>query len=391
MSEHARLSPSAAERWLSCPASIRMEESLVGEGVHQESSYATEGTAAHELGEMKARLEFDQISERLYRRRRQAWLNTYRDWLTQDLVDEMDEHTEAYVRLLMERMAEYEHSQIMLEQRLQTGLPESWGTSDAVIVSPQHVEIIDFKYGKGIEVQAKRNPQLRLYALGALDMYGDLLGDTELVRATVHQPRLHHVLSEELTPIELKAWREQIRPRAELALTKDAPFGPSEEACRWCEASGRCKAQLEWIFSTDFDQDPETLSLQQMAETLAKVPAISSWLKAFEEAALSTAYSEGKHIPGYKVVKSGGNRSVSDPGEVKKRLIVLGHSLDDVAPRKLKGIGDLEKLLKGEKKFKEILGDLYPRGEGRPSLVPEDDSRPAISPESEAARVFSDE
>lgn len=366
-----------------------MEESLPSEGVHSESFYATEGTAAHELGEIKARLEFDMISKNLYNRRRHAWRRKY-TWISDEIEEEMDVHTDAYVALIVDRMSLYENSQLMLEQRLQTGLPECWGTSDTVIVSPQHVEIIDFKYGMGVQVEAVGNPQLRLYALGALDTYGDLLGETEVVRATVHQPRLSHVLTEELTPEELRSWRTFIRPTAELALTDHAPFGPSDEACRWCPVSGRCQAQLESIFATDFDVEPELLSPEEMSEILDKVPAIRDWLNAFEEAALTAAYSRGEKIPGYKVVLSGGKRTFTDPEGAISYLVERGYQQDEVSVRRIRGIGELEKLL-GKDEFVRTMAPFVEKGKGRPSLAPDTDRRPAIEPNTEAKKEFENE
>lgn len=383
MSEHARLSPSSAERWISCPGSLRLVESLPPATRHGDTVYAAEGTAAHELGEIKARHRFGQISADLYGKRRALWDTKHPDVD----VEEMDRHTDAYVLLLEERMALYENSQIMLEQRLQTGIRESWGTSDAVIASPQHVEIVDLKYGQGVAVEARNNPQLRLYALGALDTYGDVLGETELVRATVFQPRLNHTLTEELTPEALRSWREWVRPIADLALGPDAPFGPSESACRWCPASGRCPAQLEDIFRTDFDVDPEYLGPAEMAEVLERVPRIRNWLNAFEEAALHTAYSEGATIPGWKVVLSGGRRVITDPELARTRLLARTElDIDDIAPRKLVGIGALEKLLGGN--FREVLGSLVTRTDGKPALVPETDRRSAVDPNQQAQEEF---
>lgn len=383
--KHAKLSPSAAERWIECPASIRMQEKVP---VPPESPYAAEGTAAHALGELKAALAFGKITQRTFNGRVKKWRKEFEDSIG-DNEQEMQEHTDAYVELLEERVAVHMHSQLMLEQRMDTGVPSSWGTSDAVIVSPTHVEIVDFKYGAGVAVEAEGNPQLRLYALGALDTYGDLLGETEAVFMTVHQPRMDHVLTAEMTPDALRAWRSDVAtPRAELALTDDAPFGPSDQACRWCPASGRCKAQVEAVFAEPFEVD-ETLSPEDVAANLERIPLVREWLKAFEEQALNMAYSEGTAIPGHKVVLSGGQRSVQDHDKAIEVLIAEGYDIDVVANVKAKGIGDLEKLL-GKDRFKELLEEpgLVKKSSGKPSLVPESDKRQAIAPNSEAAKEF---
>lgn len=389
-SQHAKLAPSAAERWIPCPASIRMESQVPAQS---ESVYASEGTAAHALGEIKASLALDLITERQAIHRREKWRQEF-DYVLSQLEEgwelEMERCTDQYVQLILERAALYPNSQVMLEENMETGIPECSGTSDTVIVSPVHVEIIDLKYGAGVAVEAHDNPQLKLYALGALEKYGDVLGDTELVRWTVFQPRMDHTLTEETTPEELRKWRSRILPIAEAALGPDAPFGPSEEACRWCPASGRCRAQLESVFSEPLE-NPELLTPEDFAKWLADLPRIQEWVKAFEAAALDLAYSKGEPIPGYKVVRSGGQRGVRDHPKAIEILVAEGYEPAEVSTTKAKGIGELEKLL-GKEDLKRLLEDtgVITKSDGREALVPESDSRPAISPAGEAAKDFSD-
>lgn len=385
-SQHALLSPSAAERWIECPASIRMAEKFPESG---SSSYADEGTAAHALGEIKASLEFGLSTPSEAKAARRAWEIEWGDQLEAWDLAEMERHTDAYVELIKEKVAAHPNSTVMFEQRMNTGIQRCWGTSDTVIVSPLHVEIVDFKYGAGVRVWAENNPQLRLYALGALDTFGDILGDTEKVIITVYQPRIGdgHADSEVLAPEELRQWREEIaRPAAELALSDDAPFGPSDQACRWCPASGNCKAQLEAVFAQDIDEDPENLSPEDMAEALKRVPLIRQWLSAFEEAALSAAYSEGKEIPGYKVVISGGRRSVTDAPGLEKSLLAAGYDKSQFTQTKPVGIGELEKLL-GKDNW-HLVEDFIRKSEGKPSLVEDTDNRSSVSPDTEAAKEF---
>lgn len=387
---HARLSPSDAERWLSCPAAIRAEEE--SGIVEEESSYAREGTAAHALGEIKASLHFGKITKQQSIKRRAEWAKEFEEYAEDpETMIEMEEHTDAYVELLQERMDLYPGSILFLEIRVFPGVPECWGTSDAIIVSPVHIEVVDFKYGAGVAVEAHGNPQLRLYGAGALEEYGNLLGDTEIIRITVHQPRMNHILTEEMTPEALLEWRDdKVIPQAKLALSDDAPFGPSDEACRWCPLSGQCRAQLEAVFATDFDQKPDTLTPEEVAEVLGKRKLVQDWLNAFEVAALDMAYSKGVPIPGYKVVLSGGQRGVRDAERFKETLLEAGYSEDEIlAPRKPKGIGDTEKLL-GAERFKELLEDtgIVTKSDGKPAIAPESDKRPAVAPNSEAAKEF---
>lgn len=383
---HAVLGPSAAERWLACPASIRMTQHAPPQ---PDSVYALEGTCAHALGELEARFAFDMITPARYTRERNTWR---RDWtkrigLTEEQEEEMSMHVAAYVVLLKERMAVHPNSVLMLEQRVPTGVPSCWGTSDAIIVSPVHVEAIDLKYGSGVFVMAAGNPQLRLYGVGALEMFGDITGDTEYVRCTVFQPRMDNVGSEEMPVEELRAWRDSIIPIAEQALSDDAPFGPSEDACRWCPAAGRCKAQLEWATSLDFNTDPDLLDPEEMADALERIPAIIQWCEAVKAVALDLAFSRGKPIPGWKVVRSGGRRVITDPEEAIAALTSVGHVLDEISTRKIKGIGDLEKLL-GKDEFARVVAPFVEKTTGSPSLVPESDKREAINPNTEAQKEF---
>jgi len=405
-SQHAVLSPSASERWLSCPASVRLIEALPKDERNQESVYAHEGTIAHALGELEASRHFGLIDDKTYLKQHREWVKTCnQSGITAEQQADMAYNIEGYVELIEERKALYPMTQVMLEQRMDTGVPTCWGTSDTVLVSPEHVEIIDLKYGVGVPVSAVGNPQLRLYALGAYDTFGELLGDVQTVRWTVYQPRIHNTSTEELPTSELLAWRESILPTAEAAIDGTGEFGPSDEACRWCPLSGQCRAQLEFITERDFSQDPDLLSLEEIGKVLEEVPGIKQWLTAVEALALQKAYSEQESIPGWKVVISGGNRVLSDPSVAAEAISAAGveAALLWTEP-KLKGLGELETLLKGLPKIKpegasrarfQRLEDVVPaeaigRTEGKPSLVREDDPRPAASPNVQAMKEFDD-
>jgi hypothetical protein len=392
--QHAKLSPSSAERWITCPGSVALSAKMPKQG---SSVYADEGTAAHALGELLARAhilhELDETELELaisqFRRANAQFVEE------DDAFAEMHRHALAYVEVLERKLAEVPGSVLFLEQRLDAGVPTVWGTSDAVIVSPIHLEVVDFKYGAGIRVEAYENPQLRLYALGALDTYGDLLGDTQYVKWTVYQPRIGdgHERSEEMHPAALRAWRTYVAtPRAVEALSPGARFQPSESACRWCPASGRCKAQLEAVFGEDDESivgdDPELMTPAELADALDKVEDVRIWLNAVEKIALDLAYSESVPIPRYKVVRSGGLRSIPNQHMAIKTLIEAGYAEAAVAETKLRGITHLEKLV-GKAKFEHLLGALIVKSDGREALVPESDKREAISPNSEAADEFS--
>lgn len=390
MAQHAKLSPSSSERWLHCPASVRIAEQFPADG---SSEFADEGTCAHELAWIKGSLEFGHIGAAAARRHRRHWMKKWQRFTADPaIVAEMGRHTDAWVELLIERAAEHPLTQVLLEQRLDPEIEGVWGTGDAVLFSPVHVEVIDFKYGRGVRVSALRNPQLMFYALATLLGFGDWLGVAEDVFWTVHQPRLDHIETDTCTADELRAWAEEVRPIAAEALAGSDRFGPSESACRWCPASGRCEAQTRSAFPDDLtDGDPELLTPERMAEILDRLPELRGWLKAFETAALHAAYDEGQQIPGYKVIRSGGIRQIKDSEAAIERLAANGIPASQVSERKLLGVGALEKLLTPEG-FDRLLTKpgLVTKTAGRESLVPESDRRQAISPASEAVTVFGD-
>ena len=391
--EHAVLSPSSAERWISCPASVQLSEKYRRE--ETDSVFAREGTAAHALAELHGRLAFGYISEDEFEAGAVRWEEEFGDVFgppTNSDREEMFEHARDYVRVVQNLASRYKHSSVHFEERLATGVPQSWGTSDAVIVSPLAVHIVDFKYGKGVRVEAAGNPQLRLYAAGALDTYGDLLGDTEIVALTVHQPRLDHTDTEELSPDELRAWREEVViPAAKLALgpIEKAPFGPSETACRWCPLAGACRARAEYIAEIDFGVEADVLDDAELAEILPRLTDIQRWVEDVKKEALQRAYTEGREIPGHKVILRGGRRIIKDQPYAIQKMIDAGWEAEQVADLRTKSLAVLEKLL-GRDGFAEILGDLITRTEGKPAVVPESDSGVAVTAESRAADDFAD-
>ena len=363
---------------------------------------------AHSLGEIEASREFGLISDKEYLKQHRAWLKEAKaSGLTVEQQSDMTTHISDYVDYIGEQMKRFPHSQLLLEQRLDTGVPTCWGTSDVVIVSPQHVHIIDLKYGAGIAVSATNNPQTRLYACGAMDTYADLLGETEIVISTIFQPRMDFVSSEEISPAHLAVWRETyVLPLAEEALGEDAHFQPSEDACRWCPAAGQCKAQLEWATNRAFGAGVDLLTPEEIGKALEDAPAISKWLESLKETALRKAYSEGVTIPGHKIVLSGGTRVVTDEDVLYNRFKKLGFKKGDFYTKpKLVGLGSLESLLKTMPKVKseksnrdryQTLEDVLPgealgRTPGKPAIVLDNDKRPAIDPNSEAKKEFSDD
>ncbi len=367
MSEHAPLSPSAAERWLVCPASVELsaEVGQAGPG----SSYAHEGTAAHKLAELKVRGASTK-----------AWAKEHPEFAEDS---EMLEHAEAYGEFIRRRVGE--GARLLLEQRVHSGIPGCWGTADALILARDHVEVVDFKYGQGVLVSVHDNPQLKLYALGGLEIAEVLWGAPDKVYVTVVQPRRNNTVTEELSVKELQEWRNSIQPVAAEALEPGAHFRPTETGCRWCPAKGSCKAQAESVVGRDFGE-PDTLSPEEIAEALDELPRIRDWINALEETALYTAIRIAD-VPNYKVVMSGGKRVITDQEVASNKLTRAGYSTDDFLVTKMRGLGELEKLV-GKTSLPGILGGTLYKTEGRPALVPGTDNRPAIRSRAELEKEF---
>jgi hypothetical protein len=381
---------------------------LLGDKHEASSPYAEEGTKAHALAEIRARRHFGKIDADEEAREYEGWRMASK--LTIDEIGEMEEHVRAYIELLQQRVDALGDFAIFFEQRMPSGVERCWGTSDSVIVSHDVVEIWDFKYGAGVAVSAVGNPQLRLYGLGALDKFGDLIATTDRIVLGIFQPRVFSNGDnwEAMSAQTLRAWRDDVaRPAGELALGDDAPFGPSESACRWCPAAGICTERARVLAGEDFAlpmEDPEVLTPDETGDILGRLGELRAWADAVEKSALDRAYSGSEHIPGYKVVLSGGQRTITDPDQAVDVLAgETGRDPEAFTTQKIKPLGELEKIIKADlpkvrndktnRLRSQTLEDVIPsylgRTPGKPSIVPEDDGRPAINPNAQAVEDFS--
>lgn len=370
------------------------------------SPYAHEGTLAHALAEIEGQYYFDQISHKDYLQAYEAWrLNANLDL---DTLGEMKKYVEGYIQFVEGRMQQYIHAEVFFEQRLNAGvLNEVWGTSDVVIIGVTDdleivVEIIDLKYGAGHPVHPENNEQEMLYALGALDAYGrdNPIGPCKRMVLSIYQPRVFGgINSWETTADDLRKWRrETVIPTAKVALQDGAPFGPSEDACMWCPVAGDCTARAKKLAGDDFSapyvevQRPDLLQPEEMSTILHRLPDIRKWADAVEAAANRRIVIDEEEVPGWKAVRSGGKRYISDPDKAVELLVAATeYGADDFwQPAKIKTLGALEKMV-GRKDLPVILGEYLPKSEGSISIVPEDDKRDAYNVNAEAAKEFDDE
>lgn len=386
--EHARLSPSSAHRWMNCPASIRLtaelEQQVGHDIVHSDSPYALEGTQAHAVAEIEASLAFGLNTQAQHDQRLLIW----RETVPAEKHDEMLRHAAAYVDLLHGLVNQHPHAQVLLEQRVDTGVPASWGTLDAAIVTPDYLHVVDYKYGMGIPVFANENPQLMLYCIGGLELF-DSVCNPETVCMTIHQPRLGHTSHYCLSAQELRQWRDQVvRPAARLALDfENAHFAPSESACRFCPAAGDCRARMEYQTKRDFG-NPDSLTPGELGLILADIPDLRRWCDDVENRALRMAYNENVQIPGWKVVRSGGRRQFTDKDKAIETLVEAGYPEEKVSKKSIETLDKLERVVGGGDRLQKILGPLLGKPPGKEALVLADDPRPAINATIDAKNDF---
>lgn len=367
--EHAMLSASGAHRWLNCPPSAILED----EAQDTAGPAAEEGTAAHALAEHKLR--------RALKLRSTRPTSPYED-------DAMGDYTDAYVTYVLEKYEAAKKlspdAEILIEQRLDFShlVPGGFGTGDCVIVADGHLTVIDFKYGAGVLVDAWNNPQMQLYALGALAEF-DLLYDITDVEMVIYQPRRDNI-SEWSQPVsELTAWGENtVKPTAELAAVGKGEM-KAGDWCGFCKIKSTCRARAkanleiaQWEFA-----EPVELDDTEISEALALIPQAKKWMNDLEKYANSKAVDEGKQWPGFKLVAGRSIRKYTDPDAVAEAAEAAGYN--DIFDRKLIGITAMEKLM-GKQTFNDVLGALVHKPEGKPTLVPESDRRPAVKSHSAA-------
>ncbi len=376
---HALLSASGAHRWLHCPPSARLTESIPD----RRSEYADEGTAAHELAEVKIRqtllpcnrIERQKLSTKLKELQAGKFYGP-----------EMENATQDYVRIVEERFMEAksrsEDAVILLEERLdysEWAPPDNYGTGDVVLIADGVLEVIDLKYGKGVPVSAVENPQIRLYGLGAWSAW-NYLYDIREVRMTIIQPRLDSVSTDSMPIDSLLEWGETVvKPAAILANAGEGEFH-SGEHCRWCKVKATCRARAEEnMKALEYEfRDPRLFTLEELGNILVIAEQLSTWSKDVQDFAFEQAKS-GKKVPHWKLVEGRSNRTIVDKEVAKSKLEAAGIEADKyLKPHELFGITDLEKNI-GKKELVALIGDLIEKPKGKPVLVSETDKRPELN------------
>ena len=369
MAKHAYLAASASERWLKCPPSAR----LCAQEEDRGSPYAQQGTEAHELAAYLAE---------------KALGRSARD-PTEDLTwydAEMREAAESYAAFVMEQVAEAKKlcadPLVCIEQTLDFSkwVEHGFGTGDCVIVADDLLHIVDLKYGLGILVSASGadgtgNSQLKCYALGALDTFGDLY-DIRRIKLSIFQPRRENVDTFELSRDDLLKWAEGVLvPIAKLAYEGRGEFAVGEH-CQFCKAKATCRKRAEYAMELAKYEFAEaaTLSDDEIAQILPRIDSLVSWAEDVREFALVQAL-RGVRYPGFKLVEGRSNRRYADEAAVAKIVSDAGY---DPYEKKLLTITAMQKQL-GKKRFEELLNGLVVKPQGKPVLAPDADRRPEIN------------
>lgn len=398
-SSHALLPPSAASRWLKCTPAPRLEAELP----ESTSEYAAEGTLAHSVCELLARKKFTIVKPSAH--------NTALKKLKKDALwdDEMLTTAATYVEHLLERYMSFPNKPyIVFEVKVDITdyVPEAFGTCDCVMIGGEELIITDYKHGKGVPVSAENNPQMMLYALGALKLYRSIYGDTiKKVSMYIDQPRLNSYGGHSMTVDELLAWGEnEVKQKAALAFAGLGNFNPGDH-CRFCRAKAQCRVRAGVHTALEDFKDAQLpnagqegaaprdltkplLTDAEIGSLLARGKSLVDWYNSLEEYALTTLLNGGT-IPGYKAVEGTSKTTFApDYDTAAAVLIEAGYDRATLYKETPETLTALDKLVGGRPKLKELLGDHLFKPVGKPTLAPENDKRP---PYSSAAADFGGE
>lgn len=404
MTEHAKLSPSSADRWMNCTASVRLVETMPEQ---PSSIFAVEGTAIHWLAELKL------TQEAKYLEVKNAKNPVFQDKREPDLTVELtDEHfaaAEAYCDYIESIKKESTNPAVYVERRVQitppTFITSIYGTADCLVVDEgtATLHVVDLKGGKGVKVSAFQNAQLSNYAVGAYHLLSSVY-DIDNVRLHVVQPRLDTFSTYDMTLEELDQFETRLLKRAKEAHSNKAVFAPSEKACRWCPASGNCEAQTAYVMRLavqDFVYDPiglaqcgrydslnvGTLNDDQLTAIYEQLPLIKNFLNDIKKET-ERRLLDGKQLDGLKLVHGRSTRRWNPEAcieSIADKLRQAGLSDEQIYTTALITPAKAEKLI-GKKD--NTLDGLIAKTEGAMTIAATDDPRPAFSTTADALVGF---
>lgn len=362
---HSVLGASAADRWMNCTPSAQLTAGMEDET----TTFAAEGTAAHALCEWKVRKAL----------KMRAGRRPTSDYWTDEMEEFTDDYRDFIMYLVGQAKLTCKDPVTLIEQHLDFScyVPDGFGTGDFLLVADRELNVVDFKYGRGVAVYADHNPQMMLYALGALNLF-DCLYDIEQVTMTIFQPRLSSISTWTISAEELYKWAEEVlKPKAELAAKGEGEF-ISGSWCRFCKARNTCRARAESFLELakmEF-QPPALLSDEEVAEVMEKADELSKWASDVMAYAQAEAIENGKHWNGYKLVEGRSTRRFIDEKKVEEAAKGAGYT--DIYDKSLITLTAFEKLM-GKDTFKEVLGSYVTKPAGKLTLVPVSDKRPEVT------------
>ena len=371
MTAHALLSASGSKRWLSCTPSARLEATLPEQKRSTNGiDFSAEGTLAHTLGEIRLKLQYNQIGQKEYEKEYEDVKNNniYQTY-TQPERDDFEANVDNYVLYVRSQIGEGDTP--LFEQRVDFSdwVPDGFGTADVVILSKHSIRVIDLKFGRGVPVSAIDNTQLRLYALGAYAKFKDEYPEIKEVSYTIHQPRLDSISTDGTSITKLVDWANYfVKPKAKKAWSGSGEFLPGDW-CQFCRAKAQCRARSD--FNTELAKQefkaPPLLDNDEISLVLSKAQQLRTWANDVEEYALTRAVDQGIIPLCYKLGTTVTQRKIYDTELAAAVLLEKGYKEEQIyIPKSLKPIAQLEKV---NKKIAGELGELVQRPVGSPKLV----------------------
>lgn len=364
MAAHAKLSPSGAARWMTCPGSVHLTATLPPQ--EGSSVYAARGTAIHSLSEMALKANTQP----------EDYLGQVVDGFTVD--EDMAKISRIYVDIARETMGtKYYEIRVSLEDVI----PDCFGTVDMVAMREGHLIICDLKTGAGVKVDVENNHQLMLYALGAYAKFSWLYDFSKVTMVIVQPPVSELPSSWTITVGELMAFADEVREAYRRIIEEPTTYVLSEKGCKWCRAAHICP-EMQKLAAKAAATDFATESVEDIAAWLEKVPLLKQFIEAVESTA-KDALMSGKPVPGWKVVEGRRSRVWKNEAEV---IDALAEFKDKIFSRpELLSVAQMEKALKGQP---VDLNDLIEVKTGQPTIAPESDKRAAITRDGTAAKDF---
>lgn len=364
LQEHSPLGPSSGPRWINCAGSVQATAGLADVS----SVYANEGTFAHYISEL-ARNEGLEAKHFLGRMSDDGEFEC-----TQEMVDA--------VQYFLDYLDNYECDEALVEIKVEYNawVDNGFGTADHVGLNDGTCRIVDFKYGKGVQIWAKENIQLKLYALGVIQEYGDLYDFEEFV-LVICQPRLDHIDEWTISTKDLLTWAEEVvEPAADRTALANPPF-KAGEWCRWCKIKATCKyrfAELSAAMMDELDEikNPAELTDGDLGISFSMVDNIRSWCNDITEVVASKV-ANGIEIIGddglpFKLVEGRSNRTWRDILKAEKAMRGYKMKVAEMFTKKLISPTQAEKIL--GKKHPMIKKHCI-KPQGKPVLVAGSDKR----------------